>query len=245
MPNGAGRQDRLDGPEGDPRARAPGAAGHHRGAAARRRTDRDRVRLADRPVPERDELHLKAWQRWGIVEAGRGPRGRQGPSLEGQGPRHRGEFRRAAAHRAGRDRGAGGVHGPQPRPGHRVPEHQAGEPREWWDIMELGNGDYWLTAGELAEISASATRRPRTLRATPALFAAGRKPAGADSAPHRAARQRVIRGPRAGRVRPGGTGDGSAGPVCCDGRTRCGTWPAQRRRTGAAPRRRCCSAPPR
>ena len=32
---------------------------------------------------------------------------------------------------------------------------QAGEPAQWRDAMELANGDYWLTAGELAEISAA------------------------------------------------------------------------------------------
>jgi hypothetical protein len=31
--------------------------------------------------------------------------------------------------------------------------HQADEPAPWRDAMELANGDYWLTAGELAEIS--------------------------------------------------------------------------------------------
>jgi hypothetical protein len=32
-------------------------------------------------------------------------------------------------------------------------EHQASEPSEWRDAVELANGDYWLTAGEVAEIS--------------------------------------------------------------------------------------------
>jgi hypothetical protein len=36
--------------------------------------------------------------------------------------------------------------------------HQADEPAQWRDTMELGNGDYWLTAGELTEISAALRR---------------------------------------------------------------------------------------
>jgi hypothetical protein len=36
--------------------------------------------------------------------------------------------------------------------------HQADEPAQWRDTMELGNGDYWLTTGELAEISAALRR---------------------------------------------------------------------------------------
>jgi DNA-binding transcriptional ArsR family regulator len=37
-------------------------------------------------------------------------------------------------------------------------EHRVSEPAQWRDVMELGNGDYWLTAGELAEISAALRR---------------------------------------------------------------------------------------
>jgi hypothetical protein len=37
-------------------------------------------------------------------------------------------------------------------------EHQASEPAEWWDLMELANVDYWLTAAELAETSAALRR---------------------------------------------------------------------------------------
>ena len=32
-------------------------------------------------------------------------------------------------------------------------EHQADEPPEWRDAVELANGDYWLTAEELTEVS--------------------------------------------------------------------------------------------
>lgn len=33
--------------------------------------------------------------------------------------------------------------------------HQADEPPEWGNAIELANGDYWLTAAEVAEISAA------------------------------------------------------------------------------------------
>jgi DNA-binding transcriptional ArsR family regulator len=61
-------------------------------------------------------------------------------------------------------------------------EHQASEPAEWWDLMELANGDYWLTATELAEISAALRR---------ALEPYGQRRAG--SRPDKSRRVRIAR----------------------------------------------------
>jgi hypothetical protein len=133
-------------------------------------------------------------------------------------------------------------------------KHQGEEPAQWRDAMELGNSDYWLTAGELAEISAALRRvlepykqrrrgsRPdgsRRVRIARLIVPRTDSPAPENAGPGRLPEIRVC---PAGPGRPGGTAGGSAGQACCDGRTRCGTWPAPRPRTGAAPRRRCCSA---
>ena len=108
--------------------------------------------------PSATSYHLKALERWGIVEAGR-PRidGRDRPwKAKGQSIEISSQvpmstvLAEVAALGAFLDR-------------NRVLtaeflEHQADEPPEWRDAVELANSDYWLTSGELAEISAALRR---------------------------------------------------------------------------------------
>jgi DNA-binding transcriptional ArsR family regulator len=103
--------------------------------------------------PSATSYHLKALERWGIVEAGQAradgrdrPWKARGRSIEVSSdvPQHT-ALAETAMLEVFMDR-------------NRVLateflEHQADEPAQWRDTMELGNGDYWLTAGELAEIS--------------------------------------------------------------------------------------------
>src|SRR5215475_6671729 len=61
-------------------------------------------------------------------------------------------------------------------------DHQATEPPEWRDAVELGGGDYWLTAEELAEVS-------RALRSVLQPYEHRRR----DSRPDKTRRVRVVR----------------------------------------------------
>jgi DNA-binding transcriptional ArsR family regulator len=103
--------------------------------------------------PSATSYHLKALERWGIVEAGLArkdgrdrPWKARGRSIEvsSDGPQST-TLAEAAVLEVFLDR-------------NRVLaaeflEHQASEPAQWRDVMELANGDYWLTADEAAEIS--------------------------------------------------------------------------------------------
>jgi DNA-binding transcriptional ArsR family regulator len=103
--------------------------------------------------PSATSYHLKALARWGIVEAGRARRdGRdrpwkaRGSSIEvsSDAPQHT-VLAETAVLEVFLDRNRALAAG--------FLAHQADEPAPWRDAMELANGDYWLTAGELAEIS--------------------------------------------------------------------------------------------
>ena len=103
--------------------------------------------------PSATSYHLKALARWGIVEAGRARKdGRDRPwKASGRSIEVSSEAKQdtvlaeTAVFEVFLDR-------------NRVLAteflaQQAGEPAQWRDAMELANGDYWLTAGELAKIS--------------------------------------------------------------------------------------------
>ncbi len=103
--------------------------------------------------PSATSYHLKALERWGIVEAGLArkdgrdrPWKARGRSIEvsSDGPQST-TLAEAAVLEVFLDR-------------NRVLaaeflEHQASEPAQWRDVMDRANGDYWLTAAEVAEIS--------------------------------------------------------------------------------------------
>lgn len=102
--------------------------------------------------PSATSYHLKALQRWDIVEAGQAradgrdrPWKARGRSIEVSSavPQHTVLAETAVEVFMDRNRVLAT----------EFLEHQADEPAQWRDTMELGNGDYWLTAGELAEIS--------------------------------------------------------------------------------------------
>jgi len=107
--------------------------------------------------PSATSYHLKALQRWGIVEAGR-PRadGRDGPwkatghsiAVSSNAPRT--VLAETAVLEVFLDRNRALAT--------EFLEHEADEPAQWRDTMELGNGDYWLTSGEVAEILAALRR---------------------------------------------------------------------------------------
>jgi DNA-binding transcriptional ArsR family regulator len=107
--------------------------------------------------PSATSYHLKALERWGIVEAGQ-PRadGRDRPwkatgrSIEVSSDPPRTVLAEAAVLGVflDRNRALAG----------EFLEHQDEEPAQWRDAMELANSDYWLTSGELAEISAALRR---------------------------------------------------------------------------------------
>ena len=107
--------------------------------------------------PSATSYHLKALQRWGIVEAGQ-PRadGRDRPwkatgrSIEVSSDAPRTVLAETAVLGVFLDRNRALAT--------EFLEHQDEEPAQWRDTMELGNGDYWLTPGELAEISAALRR---------------------------------------------------------------------------------------
>ena len=132
--------------------------------------------------PSATSYHLKALERWGIVEVGR-PRidGRDRPwKAKGQSIEISSQvpmstvLAEVAALGAFLDR-------------NRVLtaeflEHQADEPPEWRDAVELANSDYWLTAEELTGVS-------RALRSVLQPFER-RRP---DSRPDKSRRVRVMR----------------------------------------------------
>lgn len=108
--------------------------------------------------PSATSYHLKALERWGIVEAGQ-PRadGRDRPwkargrSIEVSADvPQRTVLAETAVLEVFMDRNRALAT--------EFVQHQADEPAQWRDTMELGNGDYWLTAGELTEISAALRR---------------------------------------------------------------------------------------
>ena len=103
--------------------------------------------------PSATSYHLKALAKWGIVEAGQPrPDGRDRPwkatgrsiEMSSQVPRAT-VLAEIAMLDAVLDRIRALVTG--------FLERQANEPEPWRDALELANGDYWLTAPELAEIS--------------------------------------------------------------------------------------------
>jgi DNA-binding transcriptional ArsR family regulator len=105
--------------------------------------------------PSATSYHLKALARWGIVEAGQGradgrdrPWKARGRSIEVSSDVPQGTaLAESAVLEVFLDRNRALAA--------EFLEHQASEPAEWRDAMELASGDYWLTAGELAEISAA------------------------------------------------------------------------------------------
>jgi DNA-binding transcriptional ArsR family regulator len=102
--------------------------------------------------PSATSYHLKALQRWGIVAAGE-PRadGRDRPwkatgrSIEVNSDAPRTVLAETAVAEMFLDRNRALAA--------EFLERQASEPAEWRDSMELANGDYWLTAAEVKEIS--------------------------------------------------------------------------------------------
>jgi DNA-binding transcriptional ArsR family regulator len=104
--------------------------------------------------PSATSYHLKALERWGIVAAGR-PRadGRdrpwraRGSSIEVSSELSQGtELAEIAVLGVFLDRNRALAA--------EFLAQQPGEPAQWRHTMELANGDYWLTAEEVAEISA-------------------------------------------------------------------------------------------
>ena len=103
--------------------------------------------------PSATSYHLKALERWGIVEAGQ-PRadGRDRPwkakgrSIEVSSQVPRGTvLAESAVLETFLDRNRTLIA--------EFLDHQASEPPEWRDAAELASSDYWLTAEELAEVS--------------------------------------------------------------------------------------------
>ena len=103
--------------------------------------------------PSATSYHLKALERWGIIEAGQAradgrdrPWKAKGRSIEvsSQVPRET-VLAESAVLETFLDRNRALVA--------EFLDHQASEPPEWRDAVDLANGDYWLTAGELAEVS--------------------------------------------------------------------------------------------
>jgi DNA-binding transcriptional ArsR family regulator len=107
--------------------------------------------------PSATSYHLKALERWGIVEAGHAradgrdrPWKARGRTIAVTSAEPHTMLAETAALEVFLDR-------------NRILateflQHQADEPAQWRDAMELRNGDYWLTAGEVAEISAAIRR---------------------------------------------------------------------------------------
>ena len=103
--------------------------------------------------PSATSYHLKALERWGFIEAGQAradgrdrPWKARGRSIEvsSQVPRET-VLAESAVLETFLDRNRALVA--------EFLDHQASEPPEWRDAVELANGDYWLTAGEVAEVS--------------------------------------------------------------------------------------------
>lgn len=107
--------------------------------------------------PSATSYHLKALERWGIVKAG-DPRadGRDRPwkatgrSIEVSSDAPRTVLAETAVVGVFLDHNRALAA--------EFLEHQDEEPAQWRDALELGNSDYWLTSGELAEISAALRR---------------------------------------------------------------------------------------
>ena len=107
--------------------------------------------------PSATSYHLKALERWGIVAAGQ-PRadGRDRPwkatgrSIEVSSDAPLTVLAETAVLGVFLDRNRALAA--------EFLEHQDEEPPQWRDTMELTNSDYWLTSGELAEISAALRR---------------------------------------------------------------------------------------
>lgn len=103
--------------------------------------------------PSATSYHLKALERWGIVEAGRAradgrdrPWKARGRSIEVSSEVPHGTvLAEAAVLDTFIDRNRALVA--------EFLERQASEPPEWRDAVELANGDYWLTAEEVADVS--------------------------------------------------------------------------------------------
>ncbi len=101
--------------------------------------------------PSATSYHLKALARWGIVEAGQArPDGRDRPwkargrSIEVSSP--------APASTALAEIAVMGTFLDRNRAiATEFLERQASEPQPWRDVVELANGDYWLTVEELAK----------------------------------------------------------------------------------------------
>jgi|SRR5579863_3912126 DNA-binding transcriptional ArsR family regulator len=108
--------------------------------------------------PSATSYHLKALARWGIVEHGQAradgrdrPWKARGRAIEVSSD--------ASPHTALAETAVLEVFLDRNRAlATQFLEHQASEPAEWWDLMELANVDYWLTAAELAETSAALRR---------------------------------------------------------------------------------------
>jgi DNA-binding transcriptional ArsR family regulator len=107
--------------------------------------------------PSATSYHLKALERWGIVAAGQ-PRadGRDRPwkalgrSIEVSSDVPPNVLAETAVLGVFLDRNRALAT--------EFLEHQDEEPPQWRDAMELANSDYWLTSGELAEVSAALRR---------------------------------------------------------------------------------------
>jgi DNA-binding transcriptional ArsR family regulator len=103
--------------------------------------------------PSATSYHLKALARWGIVEAGQAradgrdrPWKAKGRSIEVSSQVPRGTvLAEGAVLETFLDRNRALIAD--------FLDRQASEPPEWRDAVELGSGDYWLTAEELAEVS--------------------------------------------------------------------------------------------
>jgi DNA-binding transcriptional ArsR family regulator len=103
--------------------------------------------------PSATSYHLKALARWGIVEAAHAradgrdrPWKAKGRSIEVSSQVPRGTvLAEGAVLETFLDRNRALIAD--------FLDRQASEPPEWRDAVELGSGDYWLTAEELAEVS--------------------------------------------------------------------------------------------
>jgi DNA-binding transcriptional ArsR family regulator len=107
--------------------------------------------------PSATSYHLKALQRWGIVAPGQ-PRA-DGRDRPWKATGHSIQVSSGAPHTVLAETAVVGVFFDRNRTlATEFLEHQDDEPAQWRQTMELGSGDYWLTAEELAEISAALRR---------------------------------------------------------------------------------------
>ena len=239
LPKGAGRQDRLSDPLGDPRARAPGAAGHHRGAAVRRSNSprpSARRRSPACPRARTDQLPPQGpgalGYRGGTARpartAGTAP-GRPGAASWWSGPH-------ASPQTALAETAVLEVFLDRARALATVPRAPASEPASGW-ISWNWRRRLLADCRELAEIAAGydASSNPTGN----AGWLAADRSAAADRPPHRPARRvMMVPGPSPARRHSGP----ASSPSSCGGRTRCGTGPrgaaalVQHRAAGAARR---------